>query len=86
MLNRRFSAVDGTGHRGATVRADYLIDRFRVRYQFGGGWGCGCAEFVASDTCRHTREAAGRHIAQTLIAAHLDAGAPRTLTFESGAS
>jgi hypothetical protein len=76
MLNRRSRTVDETGHRGVTYRADYLIERFRVRYEFGGGWSCGCADFVASDACRHTREAAGRYIAQTLIAAHLKGNAP----------
>jgi hypothetical protein len=45
----------------------YLIDRFRVGYQFGGGWTCGCADFAATDACRHTREAAGRHAAQLKI-------------------
>ena len=79
MLNRRARAADETGHRGVTQRADYLIERFRVRYEFGGGWSCGCADFARSDACRHTREAAGRYIAQTLIAAHLQAGAPRHL-------
>jgi hypothetical protein len=77
MLKRRARAVAETGHRGITQRGDYLIERFRVRYEFGGGWSCGCADFAASDACRHTREAAGRYIAQTLIAAHLEAGAPR---------
>jgi hypothetical protein len=56
-----------TGRRGAVERADYFIDRFRVGYQFGGGWTCGCADFTASDACRHTREAAGRLAAQTRI-------------------
>jgi hypothetical protein len=85
MLNRRFRGTDEAGHRGVTERTDYLIDRFRVRYAFGGGWACGCADFAAADACRHTREAAGRYIAQALIAAHLDIGAARTLTFNSGA-
>ena len=86
MLNRRFRGTDEAGHRGVTERADYLIDRFRVSCAFGGGWTCGCADFAASDACRHTREAAGRYIAQALIAAHLEVGAPRTLTFNSAAS
>jgi hypothetical protein len=86
MLNRRSQAPDETGHRGITDRADYLIDRFRVRYEFGGGWTCGCADFAASDACRHTREAAGRYIAQALNPAHLEARAPRTLTFDNSAS
>src|SRR4051812_25894667 len=86
MLNRRFRATDVAGQRGVTERADCLIDRFHVRYAFGGGWTCGCADFAASDACRNSREAAGRHVAQALIAAHLAVGAPRTLTFDSGAS
>lgn len=79
MVNRRSRAIDETGHRGVTHRADYLIERFRVRYGFGGGWTCGCPDFAAHDACRHTREAAGRYRAQTLIAAYLEAGAPRHL-------
>lgn len=59
-----------TGRRGAVERVDYLIDRFRVGYQFGGGWMCGCADFAARDACRHTREAAGRLAAQMRILAH----------------
>jgi len=62
---------DPTGRRGAVERADYLIDRWRVGYQFGGGWTCGCADFVASDACRHTREAAGRLAAQLRIVEHI---------------
>jgi hypothetical protein len=79
----RSQRVDESGHRGVTDRADYLIDRFRVHYEFGGGWTCRCADFAASDACRHTREGTGRYIAQTLIAAHVKAGAPRTLTFDN---
>ena len=59
--------VGPAGRRGAIERADYLIDRFRVGYQFGGGWTCRCADFAKSDACRHTREAAGRLAAQTQI-------------------
>ena len=65
---------DGTGRRGTVERADYLIDRFRVRYEFGGGWKCACADFVASDACRHSREAAGRRAAQLSIADHIREG------------
>ena len=72
---KRYSSRDGlalvpagpTGRRGAIERAEYFIDRFRVGYQFGGGWTCGCADFATSDACRHTREAAGRRAAQTQI-------------------
>lgn len=70
-----------TTHRQNVADADYLIDRFRVRHD-SNMWTCGCDEFVASNACRHTREAAGRHMAQPLITAYLQAGASRTLTFE----
>jgi hypothetical protein len=66
-----FSKVDGAGRRGVVDRAEYLIDRFRVRYEFGGGWRCVCAEFVAADSCKHTREAAGRRAAQAKIIDHV---------------
>src|SRR5688500_314134 len=62
------------GRRGAVERADYFIDRFRVGYQFGGGWTCGCADFAASDACRHTREAAGRLAAQAGISERIKRG------------
>jgi hypothetical protein len=62
------------GGRGTIDRAEHLIDRFRVRYAFGGGWTCSCADFVAHDACRHTREAAGRRAAQAQIARHLQKG------------
>jgi len=65
---------DGTGGRGAVERADYLIDRFRVKYEFGGGWACSCADFFARDACKHTREAAGRRAAQMRIADHIRSG------------
>lgn len=67
--------LDGTGARGAVERSDYLIDRFRVKYEFGGGWTCGCADFVAHDACKHTREAAGRRAAQARIRDHIQNGA-----------
>jgi hypothetical protein len=66
--------VSGAATRGAVERADYLIDRFRVQYAFGGGWTCKCADFVAHDACKHTREAAGRRAAQAQIAQHLKGG------------
>jgi hypothetical protein len=65
---------DGTGRRGSVDRAEYLIDRFRVSYAFGGGWKCGCAEFASRDSCKHTREAAGRRAAQSRIAEHVSGG------------
>ena len=68
--------VDGTGARGEIERADYLIDRFPVRYLYGGGWVCSCADFMARDACKHTREAAGRRAAQAAIARHLRTGSP----------
>jgi hypothetical protein len=72
--------ADMGGRRGTTDRADYLIDRFRVRYAFGGGWTCSCADFVAHDACKHTREAAGRHAAQVRIAIHLQSGSSDAFT------
>ena len=75
-------SVDKTGRRGVVERADYLIDRFRVAYEFGGGWTCGCADFQASDACRHTREAAGRYAAQAQIAEHIKQGSHGTLGFD----
>ena len=68
------ASPDGTGKRGTIERSDYLIDRFRVRYAFGGGWFCSCADFAARDACKHTREAAGRRAAQARIEAHLKSG------------
>jgi hypothetical protein len=63
-----------TGRRGVINHGDYLIDRFRVGYRFGGGWLCGCADFAASDACRHTREAAGRLAAQVKITERIKLG------------
>jgi hypothetical protein len=51
MLNRRSQAPDERGHRGITDRAGCLIDRFRVRYEFGGRWTCVCADSAASEAC-----------------------------------
>jgi hypothetical protein len=72
---------DNAGRRGAVDRGDYLIDRFRVRYEFGGGWKCGCAEFAASDACKHTREAAGRRAAQARILQHVTRGSSERFVF-----
>lgn len=63
--------TEPTGRRGAVESAVYLIDRFRVAYQYGGGWACGCADFAATDACRHSREAAGRRAAQVKILEHI---------------
>jgi hypothetical protein len=71
-----FSRADGAGRRGVVDRAEYLIDRFRVRYEYGGGWKCVCAEFAGADTCKHTREAAGRRAAQAKILEHIKRSSP----------
>jgi hypothetical protein len=63
-----------SGRRRVVERADYLIDRFRVSFEFGGGWSCGCVEFAKADACRHTREAAGRLAAQIRITEHIEKG------------
>lgn len=64
---------EDTGRGGSMVRNLYLIDRFRVVFEFGGGWNCACADFVSSNACRHTREAAGRRAAQAQIAVRVAA-------------
>ena len=74
-----------SGKRGVIERSDYLIDRFRVRYAFGGGWTCSCADFVAHDACKHTREAAGRRAAQAKIADHLRRGSPESFALQKRA-
>jgi hypothetical protein len=56
------------GHGSPIVRNEYLIDRFHVVFEWGGGWQCVCSDFLASNACRHTREAAGRRAAQSQIA------------------
>ena len=73
-----------TGHRGTIERANYLIDRFRVGYQFGGGWTCGCADFAALDACRHTREAAGRLAAQAQIKERISKGSLQVMNSRRG--
>ena len=67
----RAASMNELGHGTPVVRSDYLIDRFHVVFEWGGGWQCGCADFVASNACRHTREAAGRRAAQSRIAHHV---------------
>jgi hypothetical protein len=74
---------DAPGGRGAVERVEYLIDRFRVAYEFGGGWRCLCAEFVARDACKHTREAAGRRAAQMRIAEHVRSGSRDAFVFRT---
>jgi hypothetical protein len=65
--------VENTGRGGTIVRGSYLIDGFRVAFEHGGGWHCVCADFVSSNACRHTREAAGRRAAQARIAERVKA-------------
>ena len=56
------------------TRSDYLIDGHRVIFDSGAGWQCVCAEFTATDECRHIRESQGRHAAQVLIANRISLG------------
>jgi hypothetical protein len=48
-----------------------MIDGFRVGYESGGGYRCGCVEFGVQGSCKHTREVAGRLAARGRIAEHL---------------
>jgi hypothetical protein len=57
-----------------TNRAEYMIDGFRVRHEFGGGSRCVCVEFATRGSCKHTREVAGRLAAQGRISEHLKRG------------
>jgi hypothetical protein len=75
------SLTDRGGRRGTTDRASYLIDRFQVIYAFGGGWTCGCREFASHDSCKHTREAAGRRAAQRRITQYLGQHSVEALSF-----
>lgn len=79
MHNRRKQdpqRAQDSGRGGTLVRNAYLIDRFSVVYESGGGWHCVCADFVKTNACRHTREASGRRAAQAQIIEHLSAGRP----------
>jgi hypothetical protein len=58
---------DNIGRGGAIKRREYLIDRFRVVFESGGGWQCVCPAFLSSNSCRHSREAAGMRAAQAKI-------------------
>jgi hypothetical protein len=49
------------------VQHEYMIDRYRVVFAYGGGWQCSCAEFNQSNDCKHIRESAGQQAAQRLI-------------------
>jgi hypothetical protein len=53
------------------ARSEYLIDRYHVTCETGATWHCACAEFTASNDCRHTRESQGRLAAQVNIANRL---------------
>ena len=66
--------MENRGRGNAIVRSEYLIDRFRVVFETGGGWSCECAEFVSSNECRHTREAAGMRVAQDQIKVRVATG------------
>ena len=65
--------MENTGRGGSVVRSAYLIEGFRVAFEHGGGWHCVCRDFVSSNACRHTREAAGRRAAQAQIAERVKA-------------
>jgi len=62
---------EGSVRRGTQDRTEFMIDGFRVGYDFGAGCRCSCAEFAKRQSCKHTREVAGRLAAQGRIAAHL---------------
>jgi len=74
MNHREPGALPRAEHRESRVRSEYLIERFRVVFESGSQWFCGCAEFRASSVCCHTREAAGRRSAQAHIADHVATG------------
>ena len=59
------------GRGGLLERRHYLIDRFPVSFQGGASWHCQCREFALTNSCRHTREAAGMREAQTKILEHV---------------
>jgi hypothetical protein len=65
---------DDPGAGGPIAQSGYLIERFRVVFESGGGWHCACHEFVAANACRHTREAAGMRDAQAQIAQAIASG------------
>jgi hypothetical protein len=62
-----------SGRSSSMVRSEYLIDRFRVVFESGGGWHCACADYAKSNACKHSREAAGMRSAQARIRNHLAA-------------
>ena len=66
--------MENPGRRGSLVRTEYLIERFRVFFESGGGWHCVCADFASSSACEHSREAAGMRAAQAEITDHVATG------------
>jgi len=66
--------VENPGRRGSLVRSEYLIERFRVFFESGGGWHSVCADFASSSACEHSREAAGMRAAQAEITDHVATG------------
>jgi hypothetical protein len=68
------TTVENPGRRGAIVRSEYMIDRFRVTFESGSAWHCACRVFAASNACSHSREAAGMRAAQAQIVAHVATG------------
>ena len=66
------------------MRSEYLIDGFRVSFLHQAEWRCGCREFSAAGTCRHTREAGGMREAQALIRHRLEARVSSFLPYVRG--
>jgi hypothetical protein len=64
---------EDSGRASSMIRSEYLIDRFRVVFESGGGWHCTCADYAKSKACRHSREAAGMRSAQARIRDHVAA-------------
>jgi hypothetical protein len=59
--------VEDSGRGSSIARSEYLIDRFRVVFESGGGWHCVCTDYILTNACKHSREAAGRRAAQSRI-------------------
>jgi hypothetical protein len=70
-----------SGHGGEIERRRYLIDHFQVTFQHGAAWNCSCREFVAIDSCRHTREAAGMREAQAGMKRRIESGTSGLRTY-----
>jgi hypothetical protein len=75
-LTRSPPVADLSGRR-TKGHVDFMIDGFRVGYEFAGGCRCVCPEFAARESCKHTREVVGRLAAQRRIAEHLSQGATK---------